>query len=195
MAGNRFSTPGYDEAMHRFVWEVVDGVVALDPMLAELLGNTTDHGGPTRNISGENPIDDEMFAIEHQLVFHTDVIRYSKIDEFIVELYEMGEKVQNQPGMQLTKSIIQSTEATGNVLNSGGRPLSWDLILELIDAVELEFDDSGMMIGKPTVMLNPADAKRLYEQPVPSDFESRLQEILERKRGQSLDSKRSRRLS
>jgi hypothetical protein len=164
-------------------------------MLGRIRRVESAHAGPLRSIAGDQLVDELPTHFEHVSVMHTDVIRFGKVDEFIESLYEMGMDFQKQMGKRLIEMLDQACEQAGTAIDAQGRPLSWDMVLELIEAIEVRFDAAGMMSGEPAIMMNPQTAAALSNIPRPDDFEQRVNDILRKKLEKHLAQKRNRQLS
>lgn len=196
MAGGlNFRHSVYDEAMSTFVREVIDGVVNLDPLLRDIATVPTRHAGPIRNVTEQGVVDQQLTTFQQEGIFHHDVIRLTNVDEFVSILYLMGTRFRDQLSKNLIETLLTVTESSGNTIDKKGDPLSWNMFLELIEAMEVRFDADGQMLSAPTVIMNPETAARLDKIPKPDDFEQRIEEILLRKRDEFNAEKRRRRVS
>jgi hypothetical protein len=87
------------------------------------------------------------------------------------------------------------TEGTGNVVDAGGKPLSFELIYDALDKVELSVDENDELV-MPELMMHPDQAQKLQElPPLTPEQQQKLDELKERKREEALARRRRRRLS
>ncbi len=190
----RFDIPAYERAMSDFAASVMNGLAARHPVIGDIPVRRTIHPGPTRNVPGPQPVDHPLSRVEQRVEFHTDVIRYSQIEEFISILAEISRHHQDVLERELVRTVTDVCDATGNVIDAQGRPLTFDLILELVEKLEIRFDEAGMM-SKPVIMMHPDNAERLRQNPPTPEQLQQLNEILRRKRAEQDAQKRTRRLS
>jgi len=171
--------PEYESASLRFIVEVMQGFLGVDPLFSGIERDYTTHRGPIRNVPGDTPLDQSMFAVSSESSISWDSIRNGKIDDYI---------------QFLVKNISEITDATGQTVNAKGQPLTVDLILDLLEKVEFGFDDDGNP-QYPTLFLPSAAIERLKKLEVTPEQEKRRQQIIEEKRARFNASKRTRRLS
>jgi hypothetical protein len=69
------------------------------------------------------------------------------------------------------------------------------MILELLEAMEVEFDDDGRVTSRVSVLVNPKTFTLLQRIPQPADYMERLNRVFRRKWEQHLAQKRPRQLS
>lgn len=167
----------------------------LDPILADIPVRPTTHAGPIRNVATSTELDEPLQQFKYTIQIPHDAIRTTNIDVFISQLYLMGEQKRDQLGKALIRTLVATTKAEGNVINANGKPLSWELVLELLDAIELHFSDDGALLSKPTVLMNPNDGAKLEKIPKPDDLQEQIDGIIDGKREKHFAEKRSRRLS
>lgn len=74
-------------------------------------------------------------------------------------------------------------EATGNVVDAAGRPLTHELILSALEKVEIDFDVNDEPI-MPTLVVHPEMAEKLSKLPPPTPAQdAAFRALMERKRG------------
>ncbi len=188
----RLAIPAYDHAMYAFMSSVMDGMVAAAPLLGEIGVRVTGHAGPTRNVPGAQPVDHPLSKFEETFQVHADVIRSTNADEFTSTLAELASKYEVAMGTTLIHTLTDVTEAVGNVVEADGRPLTWDLLLDSIEKVEVSFDEDGRHhLG---IAINSDTYKLLQRIPVSPEQQQRLNAIIRRKKEQWDAQKRARRL-
>ena len=80
------------------------------------------------------------------------------------ELIEKVDKMAGDMAKQTTEDLFavmhKATTETGNVVDGKGQPFSFDLFLEGLKKVEMDFDDAGKPSGM-TVLVPPQVAKKI----------------------------------
>lgn len=188
------SIPEYESASLRFIVEVTQGFLGVDPLFSGIERDYTTHRGPIRNVLGDTPLDQSMFAVIGESLISWDSIRNGKIDDYIQFLVDISESQRKSLARHFFKNISEITDATGQTVNAKGQPLTVDLILDLLEKVEFGFDDDGNP-QYPTLVLPPAAIERLKKLEFTPEQEKRRQQIIEEKRARFNASKRTRRLS
>lgn len=143
--------------MDRFIWQVSEGLLALDPVLRDLSSRPTSHAGPIRNVPGSSPLDHELSKFSETIVFHADTYKHTDIDTVTSTLVDLALKHQLFMGTAFFETILGVTEAVGNSIDSQGQPLSADSILRLYEMIEIDFDQEGNP-RMPSLFVNPQDA-------------------------------------
>jgi hypothetical protein len=180
MTKPNLTIPVYDAALRALKTSIVEGMVGVDPMLGQIESRTTGHAGPVRNVPGPNPVDHERTHFEGGYALHIDAIRETDVEAFITAICGVAEQYAAAMGATLLRTAEDITDATGNTIDAGGRPLSWDLILDAYEGTEIAFDDDG----QPTTQLvmNPNTAMLLRAMEKTPEQERRYQEIMQRKK-------------
>ena len=180
MTKPNLTIPVYDAALRALKTSIVEGMVGVDPMLGQIKSRTTGHAGPVRNVPGPHPVDHERTHFEGGYAIPIDAIRESDVDAFIMAICGVAEQYAAAMGATLLRTAEDITDATGNTIDAGGRPLSWDLILDAYEGTEIAFDDDG----QPTTQLvmNPRTAMLLQAMEKTPEQERRYQEIMQRKK-------------
>lgn len=188
------SIPEYDSAAMQLIQEVMSGLMSVDPLFAGIEISPTAHQGPLRNVGGETPLDQGMFAVRGEGLISWDSIHNSKIDDYTKFLVNISESQRKALAREFFKNITEITDATGNKIDAKGKPLTYDMILDLLEKVEFGFDENGKPLY-PTLVLPPKMIERLTQIKPTPEQELRKSKILEEKRKKFNAQKRSRRLS
>ena len=190
----RLDIPSYDKAIVDFVGQVMRGFIRVDPLLGSINFQVVHHNGPTRNVREPKVLDQIFQPIESFAVLNKDAIRELQVDDFAGFVYELAKKNIEGLHHSMFGSISEVAEATGNVGNANGQPLSYDHITDMLEKVFLYFDDKGQPIF-PTLVLNPAIAEALKNLKVTDEQLRHRDEVLARKKVEFDAQKRTRRLS
>jgi hypothetical protein len=186
--------PEYESAALRFIAEVMNGFLNVDPLFSGIERSISVHRGPIRNVPGDTPLDQSMFAVRGEASLPWDTVRNGKIDDYTRFLVDLSKSQRKSLARHFFKSISEITDATGRSVNAKGQPLTVDMILDVMEKVEFGFDDDGNP-QYPTLVLPPAAVEKLKELQLTPEQEQRWKQIIEEKRARFNASKRTRRLS
>lgn len=114
-------------------------------------------------------------------------------DELMKRLDGIAEQFARGQSEMLFDEMNKITEETGNVVNAGGKPFDFELILEGIRKMHHTFDENGKWHA-PTVVALPSviAAMQNLTPEEKAAHEARLTEVLEEKRREFLDREASR---
>ncbi len=186
--------PEYESASIRFITDVLQGLMSVDPFLSGIERDYTTHRGPIRNVPGDTPLDQSMFTVRGEFSLSRDSIHNGKIDDYTRSLCDMSESQCKSLTRHLFKNLSEITDATGRTVDGKGQPLTIDLFLDLLGKVEFGFDDDGNP-QYPTFYLSSAAIERLKKLEFTPEQEQRRKQIIEENRARFNASKRTRRLS
>lgn len=185
--------PAYDHALYKLMSDVIDGLIGVDPILGQIGYRATGHAGPTRNAPAPNPVDHSLSHFEETILIHADTIRSTDIDGFICALTELAQKYEDAMGRTLVQTLHDVTNATGGAIDAKGKPFTWDLFLDMLEAMDFTFDDEGRPHAKQVIM-NPETAKILQATEITPEQRQRHDRIMIQKKEQWDAQKRYRRL-
>jgi hypothetical protein len=184
--------PAYDLALQSLMSSIVDGMISVDPVLGQIRSRTTGHAGPTRNVPGPQPVDHDLTHFEAEYAIHVDHIRATDVDVFVTAIWEVAEKYAEAMGTAFFQTMRDVTEAVGNAIDAGGQPFTWDLFLDGLEKMEIAFDENGQ--PKVQVLINPDTWRLLQAVERTPEHDRRLEDIMQRKRGEWNAQQRPRRL-
>ena len=199
MSGLRLDVPAYDQATANFVGVILDKYAKANQLLGWLGPlQATRHAGPVRNISGPDPLDQSMRAIEASsyadlsIVRETDIGAYAefigRIAESYVRALSSGFFEQLDEMFNHTAKVTKATAETAKTL------LDWDTLLDRLEEAEIEFDEAGEPI-LPDLHSGSQEQKEHLERTKAARYKQRLSEIIEMKRRNRSAEGRTRRLS
>jgi len=194
MAKLRFLIPDYEKAISQFTDQVMKGFFSADPLFGQMPWRPTEHGGPVRNVRGPSPLDQTMPVITGESSISVDTIRNTDIEDHTRFLYELATSLVQAFAPEFFKSIGEITDAVGTSLNAEGKPFSFDLLNDMLEKLDIEFDEEGEPV-LPTLVMHPMMAERIVNMNPTPEQEKRHAEIMERKRAEYYAKKRTRRLS
>jgi hypothetical protein len=119
-------------------------------------------------------------------------------DEIVRRVDAMADQMIGQivPGM--FAKLRQVTEETGNVVSGAGRPFSFEMFLEAIEKIQMEFDEQTGEPEYPTIVMGPELYERvrsmLPEWDRNEEYKARLKAVIARKRAEWDDRESNRKL-
>jgi len=191
-----FALPEYNDAFADFVHISVHELMRRkDPLLSKIRVDYSEeiHAAQNTMPSGE-VVETRPFKVPMLVTIEIDDAiagRSERLTEAINNAAEEGLKI----GMpQIFEQLGRLSAAAGTAKDAKGHPLSWALILQTLEKMEIEFDKDG----KPTLemIVAPDVYKQLLNLPPRTSEENRAwNELLERKRAEFNARQRRRKLS
>jgi hypothetical protein len=124
-----------------------------------------------------------------------DAVRDGDYEKLHTELDQAADSMAEQLVGFFVQSMNKVTEGTGNVVDAGGKPLSFNVIYEMLEKVEFSVDESDELV-MPSLLMHPDQYEKVKDLPPPTPEQQRmLDELKERKREEALARRRRRRLS
>jgi hypothetical protein len=113
-----------------------------------------------------------------------DIIKKGSM-AFIENFTKAAEEMKEKQAKMIIEKITEITDKTGNVVNGKGSPFTFELYLEMLEKVWIDFDDQGNP-HLPTLIISPDMAPKMNElfkewQKNP-DYEKRIQELIKKKK-------------
>lgn len=188
-----FGLPEYSEATQAVITEAIDAVArALDPIYGQIHversaiplrtrlslpdGKTIEHGPDTATstltVSGPDAMSGDFSSVYASI--------HSAAEDFLKSFIPA-----------LFGYISEVTDATGNVVSGDGKGPTWDLYLDAVERMDLEFDEDG----KPHIqMVMHPDTAEKFEALGPPSLEqvARFEAMMQRKKAE-VDARRRRR--
>jgi len=182
----------YDESITSLIREIKVGLDKTHPILGEIQVHSVVHGGTTRQVTEPEIVDTEMKQYTAPAILHFDYFLKTNTEQFAETIYGMWETFASDATKTLFETVSRTTEAVGNVHNAAGRNI-WDAHLEMLESMEMHFDEDGNHNYKYYV--HPDTAKKIAENPPTPEQNKRAEEIIQRKKEEYYAKKRTRRLS
>ena len=152
------------------------------------------HGGGHRYESHGKESTSPLKGLSTELNYKFEEIINFELELFCQKLYEMVINRLGQLQKMMYNEIINTTELTGNKINAKGTSLNTDLLLDMLEKVEIRFNDNGEPI-LPELHLAPKQFNKLKELKISPEQEKRRHQIIDKKRKKWYAKKRYRKLS
>jgi hypothetical protein len=165
-----------------------------DPILKDIVSYRKLHrGGMRYEIQNKELITPPKqfpftIRIPIECVINYDLVRFSEI------IYEYTTERIVHTHKSMYDHVSKVTELTGNVVDAAGTPINADSFLDMIEKLEISFDEDGKPI-LPSITADPKVVKKLSEIKFTKEQEERQNRIFETKKREFYAKKRYRRLS
>lgn len=189
-----FALPDYDLACAFVVSRVTKDIArANDPVLSQIkvvpMKGTVSSVVETR---GEMALDLPAEPLGFELGVKAEDVRDGNFEALQVKLVEAADGYAEQLAKMLYGNLGKITAATGNTLDAGGRPLTFEMVYEVLDKMEWRLDENDEL-STPSLVMHPETAAKL-PQSTPEQVKM-IEELKARKLEELLAKRRCRRLS
>jgi hypothetical protein len=124
-----------------------------------------------------------------------NAVRDGDYEQLYAELDAASDSMAEQLVGFFVETMAKVTEGTGNVVDAGGAPLSFEVVYEMLERVEFSISENDELV-MPSLLMHPDQAEKVKDLPPPTSEQQRmLDELKERKREEALARRRRRRLS
>jgi hypothetical protein len=192
-----FVLPEYARAQFEFFCEAVRRLMsAKDELYGSIpVAEPTESLPITQNTmpSGE-VVQNQPLQMKSSVVFQWDDIRNCNLDALAEQANSSAEERLTQVMPHFFDVFHRTCDAAGTATDAGGNPFSFELYLEGLNRIELQFDSDGNP-KMPTLVMHPSMAERLRSlPPITSAQQKALDELIERKRTEFNARRRHRKL-
>jgi hypothetical protein len=187
-----FRLPEYDEAFGTYLSEVMHGLAsAMDPILAKIPRVVVRRMYRGRNsVETTTTVDPPGLETKSTFGLNHDLIAAGDVESFLAEMHSLAEQYVASVVPQFFATMSMVTDAFGNTHDAGGQPFSWDMYLDLLERMEVAFDETDNPV-LPTLVTGPD----FIPPEITEEQDRRKEAILEAKRDAHLARRRHRRIS
>lgn len=184
----------YDKSYNEFFGKSVQELMLyLQPILRQVEFRKEENKGIKKyNVNNEYK---ETNIKEYEVMCTIDfsTIENTDIEEYLLLVYSVASDYSTQLAKTIIEEIDKTCIETGNTINSEGKELSYSIFLDLLEKMEIKFDDNRNPI-KPTLILNPKTLEKLNSINPTKEELKREQEIYAKKKEEYYAKKHTRRL-
>jgi hypothetical protein len=90
-----------------------------------------------------------------------DAIKSESLPEVFARMKPVVEEIARSQQQTMSQVIEEGVRSVGNEINAGGKPISAELILDVLDKVFVDFDENNNPIA-PTIVFHPSQTERWY---------------------------------
>lgn len=192
-----FGLPEYDQTQSEFVHNGVRKLMeAKDKIFRSMSSSDPRESVPTSQNTLESGAVVQNAPVEMVSVykFSFDEIRECSEDRLAIQMNEAAEESLKVAMTAIFGHIANVSAAAGTTVNARGRPFSHELLMEVLENLEIDFDENGEP-KMPTMVVHPDMVPELRRLPPATEEQMKAHaELIERKRQQHNDRKRSRKL-
>lgn len=152
-----------------------------DNILGQVRSFKVLHGGGHRYESNGKELISPIKGLSSEISYKYEEIRDFKLELFCQKLYEMVINRLGQIQKMMYSEIMNATELTGNKVNAKGTALSIDMILDMLEKIEVRFNDNDEPI-LPQLHLTPQLFNKFKDLNFSLEQEKRQHEIIDSKR-------------
>lgn len=171
-----------DELLNNYVESAVS---TFSPAMSQIDRHRVFEGHRNLMLRETGEVDEtDIRQISGEAELKVETIMYGTIQEILETFLPAAESMASSQMQMLIDILKETTEKTGNKVEGNGQPLSFDLILETLEKLEIAFDREGNP-KMPTMMGHPdlrARLEALAEDPGRPKFEERQKKLIDRKR-------------
>lgn len=151
-----FRLPEYDEAFGRYLSEAMHGLAgAIDPILAKIPRVVVGRMYRGRNsVEATTTVDPPGMETRNTFGLNHDLIASGDVDGFLAAIYSLAEQYVASVMPQFFANVSMVTDAFGNTHDAGGQAFSWDMYLDLLEGMEVAFDENDNPV-LPTMITGP----------------------------------------
>lgn len=132
--------------------------------------------------------------VEMSSQFEFEAVLQTDLEVWSTNAVIVGKQLGDAMAQMLFQLIDKSSTEAGTAVNSGGRPMSWDLFLDMLDRMEFDVDDENRPVGLKFVTSEVVMNQILALPPPTTEQNARYELIIEKKREAQLAKKRTRTL-
>jgi hypothetical protein len=191
-----FDLPEYDAAFAEFHGTAIQELMRRrDPLLSKIPAGYAEHIPTVQNTmpSGE-VVENKPFKISMSLTMRFDDAISGRTEAVVEAINDAAENFLKTLMPQIFEQLSRLSAAAGTRMDAKGQPLTWALIFQVFERMEIDFDKDG----KPTIgmMVGPETYQQILNLPPRTHEENQAwNALLERKRAEFNARQRRRKLS
>jgi hypothetical protein len=129
----------------------------------------------------DGSIDKQRFVrARSTVVLKAPELKEEGLGAVLREYHRARTDIGEQQKRLLFHRLAQITQETGQSVDAGGKPLTPELLLEMLDRMEIDFDAEGRPIW-PSIICHPSQQEAILNWDVTEEQTRQLEELIERK--------------
>ena len=125
-------------------------------------------------------------AASAETIYKLEEIPYLSVEQRIARLDDAAREMAEQISSHAFSTINDAVDKVGNVVDAKGKPFNAEAVFEVLDKIQMDFDEDGVKHKEITVVIPPALTTRvketmehIHQDPILSN---RYKEIIDKKR-------------
>lgn len=191
-----FSLPEYQQAQLKFVHEGVGRLMeAKDELWASIPKAPPTEAVPiTQNtMPSGRVVQNEPVEMKARFEFKYEEIRSCDTEALAAQMDNAADEALSTVMPRFFEIFRRTCDSAGTAINCAGKPFSFALWLEMLEKVEIDFDEQGNP-DLPTLVVGPDLAKQIKASPPSEEQRRALADLIERKRNEYNARRRNRKL-
>jgi hypothetical protein len=191
-----FVLPEYHQATGKFIYYATQALMrAKNPVLREISTEYVDHVPVTQATVSSGEVVESQ-PIEYQMIFEFSInaVVNGDFDNLNLAIDQASDVALSEQMHHLYKYMGRVCDAEGNSIDAKGQPLSYELMLQMAEKVDMTFDENGN--PQHRFVAHPSMVEQFKSLPPQTEEQRRAwDEMVERKRQEFNARKRHRKLS
>lgn len=183
------------EADAKILGKYTKFIISQDPLVGDIPSKRKIHSGGAVYRSEEKRLEIPSRIMSSQIFITVADVYDFNLEKICCDIYEFSRNLLEDMTKNMFATITQITDFTGNVVDGKGKGLSYEMLLEMLEKIYIDFDEEGNP-RLPSMVIHPDMAKSfeklISEEPL---YKKRYEEIISRKRESFYAEKGSRGLS
>lgn len=171
-------------SLFRFVLQIAD---QNSPITGDIASHPIFEGDKSEMLREDGDCDEiNMREFTTENIIPRKTILYGTLREVVDVFKPIGEAMASDKEKLMLDLMEVTTEKTGNIVDGRGKPLSHEMILEVFEKIQIDFDDNGVA-KMPTIVASPAMEKKfeeLFKGPQAAEFQKKFDALMDRKKAE-----------
>ena len=190
--------PKIKEKLKKAINRYLQNLVRQEPFLSQIREERHFEGNRMTLKTQDGELDQSEYKeISGELSIKKEDIITKGPMAFIENVYNTAEEIKKQKAKLVFDKLKEVTDKTGNVVNGKGQPFTFDLFIESLEKIWIDFDDQGRPY-LPTLVVSPNLGAKLKEKlpewEANSEYKKRFEDLIEKKRKEWNDRESNRKL-
>lgn len=153
-----------------------DALVGEIPVIKKL------HSGGVIYKSADKELEVPLGVMSAEIAVIMDDVLGFNLEKLCMEIYEYSQSILKDMTTTMFSTLFQVTDFTGNVVDGKGKGVSFEMLIEMLEKIHIDFDQEGNPL-LPSIVIHP-DMAKSFEKLIAdeSTYKPIIDEIINRKR-------------
>jgi hypothetical protein len=184
----------YREIEARILERYFNNLISSDAIFKDIGSHRTIHVGGFRYKKEDTELLTPLKQISSTIEISLEVITKYDLETLVKSVHEFTQERIEMMHRTMYDTVDQVTTLVGNTVDGGGKPFNPDLLLDMLEKVDVPFNERGEPII-PTLVMHPDVYRKAKDTKFTKGQEERQKQILDKKKQEYYAKKRYRRLS